>query len=237
MTGIALCAGLAAASVWAGAGARPRPARTVLPGACAAGLAVVAPKPGAILLGVLLAFLVLAAASRGRASPDRRGAGAAALVGELADEVCAGSPTDRALTGVLGISAADAAVRAGQLRQLARRPGLAALAAVAGLLTIGDRTGAALGPALTDLAADLAATAGSRAAARAELAGVRAARTLLVALPGVALLLGTAAGLRPLPLLIGTGWGRVALTGAGALEVCGWLWLRALLRRADGPLR
>jgi tight adherence protein B len=93
-------------------------------------------------------------------------------------------------------------------------------------------TGAALAPTLEVLASAVAAELDAAAFVEAELAGVRLSALVMAALPAFGLALGAALGSDPVGFLLRTAAGRSCLLAAGALDVVGVLWVRALASRA-----
>jgi tight adherence protein B len=98
---------------------------------------------------------------------------------------------------------------------------------------LSERHGASLVGVLEPLLSAVRADVRARAAVEAALAGPRASATLLGVLPVVGLLLGEAIGVHPIPVLLGTPVGRVALVAGAVATGVGHAWMRALVRRAE----
>jgi tight adherence protein B len=114
-----------------------------------------------------------------------------------------------------------------------------AAARLAAAWEVCEATGAGLAAPVRRLADGLRDVAQVRREVDAQLAAPRATAWLLTGLPLVGVLMGGALGSDPVPLLIGTAWGR-ALLGTGVLlEVAGLLWVQRIVRSAqlDGQAR
>ncbi|WP_244243678.1 type II secretion system F family protein [Cellulomonas shaoxiangyii] len=92
--------------------------------------------------------------------------------------------------------------------------------------------GAPLAAVLEDLAAATAADVEHAGEVTAALAGPRATARVLVALPALGLLVGTALGARPWEVLASGGVGTAAAVLGALLVAAGRAWVGALLRRA-----
>jgi tight adherence protein B len=193
-----------------------------------------------------------------RLSQEPRETGGAAAVGFAAGELGvllrAGLPPPLAWAELarppahpvvlaLGGAAAAVAERGGDvaaaLRDAAREVGADAAPAVAGLgavCEVAQRTGAPVADVLVRYAEHLGAEMDAQDAVHAALAAPRATAKVLLALPPVGLLLGTAVGADPVRVLVSTPAGRVsAAVGTACLLLAG-IWTRRLLRSVrEGP--
>jgi tight adherence protein B len=93
--------------------------------------------------------------------------------------------------------------------------------------------GAPLAEVVAQVAQDVDLRRRRQLAVNSALAGSRSSSALLAALPVVGIGLGMAMGAHPLPFLFASNGGsRVLLVGVG-LDVAGWLWTAAMVRRAS----
>lgn len=210
-------------------------------GSIAAGAAVLvgAALPAALSLA-LIAIVVVdevgSAAARRRNNADERGVATAVEV--LAAELAAGSREPAALR-----AAADAGGRAAQclraaagLGEIGADPTRAfdgSFAGLAGAWQIRATCGTALAPSVASVGDDVSARIARRRALEAALVGARASGAMLAFLPVLGVILGAAMGASPLSFLFGGGRGSLVLLVGVGLEVCGWLWIRILIRRAS----
>jgi tight adherence protein B len=210
--------------------------------AVAATTAVGGPVLGvAVVVG--LALVIVLRDRRGRARlRRRRESDAVEACLALAADLRAGVPVRRALESVaadwpelFAPAAGRAAVGAdvvSALREEARKPGAAALAAVAAGWEVSERTGAALASVLVAVADSLRADAAVRREAESQLAAVRATSWLLALLPVGTLLLLSGGGGAPLRFLTGSPYGLACLGTAAALVGLGLWWIDRLARSA-----
>ena len=98
---------------------------------------------------------------------------------------------------------------------------------------VAEQSGAALGGVLAHIARDLARVDDQRRAVAVALSGPRASAAVLTGLPVVGIGLGAAMGAQPLPVLLGSGAGRVVCALGVALDAAGVLWIRRIVRRAQ----
>lgn len=192
-----------------------------------------------------------ARSARARAVEGRGGDLGAVLLA-VAARLRAGAPPDEAWRAVLGpaaerapgeplpsVPALLAAVErgAGHGLPLVRRPD-AALRVRAHAVVVGTRTatelGAPLADVLDDLAASVAADAEHAGEVAAALAGPRATARVLVLLPALGVLVGTALGARPWDVLTSGGAGTACGALGLLLVLAGRAWVTALLRRTAG---
>ncbi len=199
-----------------------------------------------------LAGVLLAVAARLRAGATPQVAWAAVL-GESwpparaaraggPDGVAEVVPDAAALLAAVGRgrgSGARPARRGGARRDGVRRDGVrrdGATASRVHAVVAGARTAAELGAPLADvleqLAAAVAADAEQAGEVAAALAGPRATARVLVLLPMLGLLVGTALGARPWEVLTGGGPGAAAGVAGAVLVLAGRAWVGTLLRRA-----
>jgi tight adherence protein B len=200
--------------------------------ACAAGVAagirarrraVQAARAGAVRAFVLETCRATAAELRTGRLPD------AALVTaiELADP-----PPDLDLRSVRCAAATGGDVAA-ELRLAARARGAAGLARLAVCWHVAATTGAGLAEAVDRVADGLSADEAIRREVAAALAGPRASARLLLVLPLLGVLLGTALGTDPAGWLLHTGAGQLALGAAAALTGLGIQWTDRMVRSAE----
>ena len=196
----------------------------------------------------LLALLLGVAVIRGLAARrrDRSATQARRRVIELCDGLRAELAAGQTPAGALDRAAAEwplvapaarAALAGGDvvsaLRGLAVTPGAEALRVVAGAWHVAHRTGHGLADTLGRVAADLRAAERTRRVVGGELASARATARLLAALPGLALLMGSGAGARPLHFLLAHPAGLICLAGGLAAGYVGLAWIEALARDVD----
>jgi tight adherence protein B len=136
--------------------------------------------------------------------------------------------------------AADAAQEgrsiAGSLRSAKHvNSGTAAWSAVCCGIEISERTGAPLVPVLTGLSGALREQAQARRDVETALTGPRLSARLVLALPVVGMGFAFLLGANPLVALLSSPAGLVCLTTGLALLLCGALWSRRLVRRAEPP--
>lgn len=105
---------------------------------------------------------------------------------------------------------------------------------LAACLDIAEASGCPLADVLTRFAAQLEAEDDADAARQTALAGPKATVTLLTWLPLMGLGLGTALGVDPLAILLGTPLGLAALAAGVALTVAGRVWSARLVAAAAG---
>lgn len=178
---------------------------------------------------------------RARAEGRRCERDVATLAYALAAELRAGQPPPAALRAaagqllVLGDHVRAVADLAGRgedgtvpLRRLAERPGCARLRAVAAVWSVTAATGSRVADVLDNVGAAIEAEEQAADELAALFAGPRATVVVLAALPVAGLLLATAAGLHPLPLLVGRPVGRLLLAVAAVLDVLGLLLMRRI---------
>lgn len=104
--------------------------------------------------------------------------------------------------------------------------------AVVAAAAVAHRLGAPLAAVLEEVVAAVVADAEAEAELAAALAGPRTSVRVLLGLPALGVLLGTALGADPLAVLLDGGPGTVCgLLGCG-LVLAGWCWTRALVARA-----
>lgn len=106
---------------------------------------------------------------------------------------------------------------------------------LAACFDIAEASGCPLADVLTRFAAQLEVEDDAEAARQTALAGPKATVTLLTWLPLMGLGLGTALGVDPLAILVGTPLGMAALAAGVALTVAGRIWSARLVRSAAGP--
>jgi tight adherence protein B len=105
---------------------------------------------------------------------------------------------------------------------------------LAACLDIAEASGCPLADVLTRFAAQLEVEDDADAARQTALAGPKATVTLLTWLPLMGLGLGTALGVDPLAILLGTPLGLAALAAGIALTVAGRIWSARLVAAAAG---
>ena len=155
---------------------------------------------------------------------------AAALI-EVAAVLRAGVPPAEAWRSVLGAPVPDRIPSADQLARLASPKG-SQLSAVLAAARVADELGAPLAGVLEQVAAAITARAEAAADVEAALAGPRSSARVLVWLPLLGVVLGTALGADPAGTLLGGGLGSAAGVAGVVLLLLGRWWTGALLRRA-----
>lgn len=105
---------------------------------------------------------------------------------------------------------------------------------LAACFEIAEASGCPLADVLTRFAAQLEVEDDAEAARQTALAGPKATVTLLTWLPLLGLGLGTALGVDPLSILLGTPLGMAALAAGVVLTVAGRIWSARLVRSAIG---
>ncbi len=221
------------------------------PPAGIAGLLVGGPGLGALLLVAgLAAPRLLAARERSRRTARARGRMLEAL-GLLAAELRAGRPPADALSAAAEVAidgsravltAAAGAARTGgdvPAALLFVVPGTErgvdeerTWRSLAACWAVCTDAGHGLAAGVERLEAGLRATEEQRRAVEAELAGPRATAGLLAVLPLAGIGLAAALGADPLHVLLHTLPGLVCLGAGLVTDLLGWLWTRALVRRA-----
>jgi len=160
-----------------------------------------------------------------------------AMLGELR----AGQPPSRALERSAPVwPELDAVVRAVVLgadvphamRDVARRPGGAGLARVAGAWEICARTGSGLAFAVEQVLETARAEQATERLVQGELASARATARLVTILPVVVLAASHGIGAQPWHFLLGTVPGLVCLAAGVALAFCGLTWIDRIAARS-----
>jgi tight adherence protein B len=105
---------------------------------------------------------------------------------------------------------------------------------LAACFDIAEASGCPLADILTRFAAQLEAEDDAEAARQTALAGPKATVKLLTWLPFLGLALGTALGVDPLTILLGTWYGLAALVAGLSLAVAGRAWSARLVKHAAG---
>ncbi|MFC0644991.1 type II secretion system F family protein [Cellulomonas phragmiteti] len=161
----------------------------------------------------------------------------AGVLHAVAAQVRAGAPPGTAWGAVLG-RPVDGQVPDAEVVETAVGAGAAQRARIRAVVAgahVAAETGAPLADVLEQLADAVAADEEQAAELAAALAGPRATARVLVLLPALGLLVGSAMGARPWHVLADGGPG-TALGAAGVVAVvAGHVWVRALLRRAGAP--
>lgn len=207
--------------------------------AASAAVALDAALPVALsmaLIAIVVVDEVATAAARRRIDGEERGVATAVEV--LAAELAAGSSEAAALRAAAdaGGPAARGLRAAAGLGELGADPTTefdGAFAGLVGAWQIRATCGTALGPSVASVGDDLSARIARRRALDTALAGARASGTMLAVLPVLGVVLGVAMGASPLSFLFGGGRGSLFLLAGVGLEVCGWFWIRLLIRRAS----
>lgn len=172
--------------------------------------------------------------------PLRAGTSVGAAVEVAGRAVGAGEPfggTNR-LGGLVGdLSAAASAGRSlaevwNDAASASRSPDLQF---VARSWTLSEQTGVPLSVALATAARSVRARQAAERALDAATAGARASMGLLALLPASGPVIGLLFGLTPVDLYGRSTVSALCLLAGGALGVTGWLWSRAILRRALRP--
>lgn len=141
-------------------------------------------------------------------------------------------PCSRVLSQVVAVEALGGGLPDAWRRAAQVEPGMAALRDVAVCWEVALRTGASLASTVTEVARGMADQLARREQVSARLAGAQSTTRLLAVLPLGGLAMGWSLGTDPLGFLFGTGWGRLAMTVAVALELLGLRWGRAISERA-----
>jgi tight adherence protein B len=230
------------------AGTPPRPGAAVALAVGVMAVVVLAPVAPVLTGGAAAAGAVAWRVRLMRVAARQRTAAAAATIEvtvALAAELRAGRTTAQALGAVADVAgplaptlrrACTAAELGGDaaaaLRDAASLPGCERLSWVAAAWAVADAAGGRVALALERIAEAMDRDDEVRQELDAALAAPRATMTLLAGLPVLGVLLGQAMGARPMHFLAGRplGWGLVAL--AAALDTCGVLVTRTIVRRA-----
>jgi tight adherence protein B len=131
--------------------------------------------------------------------------------------------------------AADADQLAAWAKRLERTPVGQFAAAIAAVHRVATRAGASTAVLLGSVAEALADAQETADALAAAMAGPKSSARLLQFLPLLGLVLGTAMGASPVPVLIGGGAGTVALVVGLGLLALGRVWSGVLVRSASRP--
>jgi tight adherence protein B len=121
------------------------------------------------------------------------------------------------------------------LHDLAARPGLEALRAIAAGWRVASHTGGGLANVLDNIGRGLRHDEDARSELEAALAPPRATARVLAVLPVFGLALGQSMGARPIAFLLVTTLGRVCLGVGLLLSVSGIVWVDLIARRAQEP--
>ncbi|MGY0060321.1 type II secretion system F family protein [Streptomyces sp. LZ34] len=216
-----------------------------LPAGCALALVGASVLP---LLAGMAAVPVVGRWRRARKHDRQREWRAAAVIelcGAVAGELRAGRQPVEALLatppGHIGErwGLVSAAARFGgdvpeALRRAARSPGAEGLTGVAACWQVAVDEGAGLAAGLDRVAAALRAERDQRQSLHSRLAGARATAVVLVLLPVLGLLMGSALGADPLHVLLHTPAGLACLLVGGLLEWAGFTWTSRVIRAAAG---
>lgn len=205
--------------------------------ACLAGIGV-AWLAGSLLAGlVVAASVVLVVRSRRRRAEARRRTQAAARAGEacgvLVEELAAGRAPHEALAAAVevdaGLSAVVRAAEAGaDVPTALRAAGHPAYSVLASAWQVAERHGVGLADACSRVVAHLRSERATDRVVAAELASARATARLLVALPALALVVGTLSGGRPWEFLLHAPLGAVCLVLGLGLGALGLRWIDAI---------
>lgn len=158
----------------------------------------------------------------------------------LEAELAAGAREDVALEAAAGMSgrhgrllreaAASTGYGAETADVLARSGSLRPLSAA---WRVRHACGAPLAEVVAQVALDVDLRRKRQLAVNSALAGPRSSSALLAALPVVGMGLGTAMGARPFRFLFDSNGGSMVLLVGVGLDVAGWLWTAAMVRRAS----
>lgn len=158
----------------------------------------------------------------------------------LEAELAAGAREDTALKAAADVSgrhgrllreaAASAGYGAEAADVLARSPSLSPLSAA---WRVRHACGAPLAEVVDQVARDVDLRRKRQLAVNSALAGPRSSSALLAALPLVGMGLGTVMGARPFRFLFASSGGSVVLLVGVSLDVAGWWWTAAMVRRAS----
>ncbi|MDP9183866.1 MAG: type II secretion system F family protein [Actinomycetota bacterium] len=230
---------------------RLAPPALALGGVTAALLVIPVGPVGAAVSGVLVVIGKRALDGRARDKArqhERDSAGEAMAV--LASELRAGRPPGVALGSAAAVASGPTALAlreasgatrmgTGAPELLARRASESAvpelLNGLSVCLQVCQGAGSSLAVAVDRLEEALRADQACRDEVEAELAGPRATATTLAVLPAFGLLMGAGMGARPLHVLLHTTVGAGCLAVGVALDVAGWCWTNAIVRRAQEP--
>ncbi|WP_243744558.1 type II secretion system F family protein [Streptomyces hainanensis] len=179
-----------------------------------------------------------------RREADLRRAAVIAFCASLAGELRAGRQPGGAVlaAGVAGLGEPGARVLAAAryggdvsaaLCAAAAQPGAAGLRGVAACWEVAVAGGASLATGLERVAEALRAEGDQEDDLRAQLAGPRTSALALAVLPLLGLLLGSAMGVEPLEILLGSPLGHGLLLAGVVCEWAGVAWCRALVRAAE----
>jgi tight adherence protein B len=223
------------------ASARPHRVSSGAGGAAVAALFLTGLRlPVSLAAGLVIAIGTEAAIGTARARRLRSDdAALAQALSVLEAELAAGAREDAALNAAAAVSGRhgrqlrEAAASTGYGSEtadvLARSPSLRPLSAA---WRVRHACGAPLAEVVAQVAQDVDLRRKRQLAVNSALAGARSSGALLAALPLVGIGLGMVMGARPLPFLFASdGGSRVLLVGVG-LDVAGWLWTAAMVRRA-----
>lgn len=210
-----------------------------------AAVLVVARGWGPAVAGALAAIIgTVGAVSRDavrRRAAARRRADLLAAVALLVAELEAGARPGAALAAAAELGGVDAAV----LHRAARAAdaggdAAAELAttehtrALAVAWSLGQDTGSALAGVLGRVAADFSAADEQRRQVGVALSGPRSSAAVLTGLPVLGVVLGVAMGADPVSFLLDSSAGRLVCSAGVLFDVAGVLWLRRILRSAEG---
>ncbi len=158
----------------------------------------------------------------------------------LEAELAAGAREDTALKAAADVSgrhgrllreaAASAGYGAEAADVLARSPSLSPLSAA---WRVRHACGAPLAEVVDQVARDVDLRRKRQLAVNSALAGPRSSSALLAVLPLVGMGLGTVMGARPFRFLFASSGGSVVLLVGVSLDVAGWWWTAAMVRRAS----
>ncbi len=223
--------------------------RLAVGAAVAVGTAVGATAGVALGLTVAFAAGVLGVGvvrSVRRCQADAWDAAIIAAVRLLRAELDAGTPLTAALDAAAQAGGAADAVFARAAQEVAHGaepewrpeathgpPGHLAMGALVAGWRVAQRAGTPLADVLRSVEADLSARRAQARDVSVAVAGARSSATLVAGLPVVGLLLGTAMGARPLPLLLGSGGGHALLAVGVALDVLGMFWTSRIVDQAQ----
>ncbi len=188
---------------------------------------------GLAVVGALAVGRRSAAGAQAAEAADAVRESCEALAGELVAGTTPGQALDVAVEVWPPLDVVARAERVGgsvpdALREIARvRPGAADLRQVAAAWQLSQRSGAALGEALTAVATDLADQRATRALVRSELASARSTARLIAVLPVMTLAMSSGTG-DPVGFLLGTLPGLVCLAAGLTLALLGLGWIERI---------